>query len=269
MSTSPVIRHARRARAFNLAAVSFSAASALLQVLAFHQVTFWVPVLLVFAAVNVFCAAAGTRNLRRLQARARRPDYAVIARLERGIWGQAFEHAGAPASLRGLEEGTHRLGVLFRASSFSLGHPAPETTRTHAPARGCGGYHLGTAGSCGTCKDYHVTMTSVGPVGPVRACCGTTPGTGHRGTCSQSMMNGGTEVGIADLAAPLRFPILSQDVLDEVARHLEREITRHFGIPPAHLARICECGRSPVLAQGLCGPCYRLALYAGRLPGRR
>jgi len=114
-----------------------------------------------------------------------------------------------------------------------------------------------------------ITMTGVGPVGPVRPCCGTTPGTGHRGTCSQSMMNGGTEVGIADLAAPLRFPILSQDVLDEVARHLEREITRHFGIPPAHLARICECGRSPVLAQGLCGPCYRLALYAGRLPGRR
>jgi len=199
VSTSPVIRHARRTRAFNLAAVSFSAASALLQVLAFHQVTFWVPVLLVFAAVNVSCAAAGTRNLRRLQAGATRPDYAAITRLERDIWGQAFEHAGAPMP------------------------PVPETGRTHAPARGCGGYHLGTEAMCAACNGYRITMTRIGPVGPVCPCCGTTPGTGHHG------MNGGTEAGIADLPASSRFPIPSQDV----ALYLEREIVRHFGIPPA------------------------------------
>jgi len=228
VSTSPVIRHARRTRAFNLAAVSFSAASALLQVLAFHQVTFWVPVLLVFAAVNVSCAAAGTRNLRRLQARARRPDYAVIARLERGIWGQAFEHAGAVVQV----QSRYGTGGVIRFPDIPPPMRLPSAAMMQA-------------------------MTRIGPAGPVRPCCGTTPGTGHRGTCPRSVMNGGTLTGAAHFSTALPAEI-------------ERQIISVHGISSAHLARICtECRRNPALAQGLCGPCYRLALYAGRLPGRR
>jgi len=217
VSTSPVIRHARRARAFNLAAVSFSAASALLQVLAFHQVTFWVPVLLVFAAVNVFCAAAGTRNLRRLQARARRPDYAVIARLERGIWGQAFEHAGVPSlPTRPGPPGLPPATVAQRGGYGAAGYLddlclyVSRLANSPDPAvRKCARAWLIREADKETRRRLE---------GAARTACAPCE-TGWRAQAAQPHVH--------------RFPIPRQDVLDEAVLHLERKIVQLFGIPPA------------------------------------
>ena len=168
--------------------------------------TFVLPVRLPFYAIQavwtVFTVILWWWGHRVLRQEKRRPDYAAIARLERDIWGQVFEHAGAVAAdpVRSL--------------------PPPPASVS------------------------------------VRSCCGTRPDSGHRGTCPRSVMNGGMLTVAAHFSAALPAEI-------------ERQIISVHGIPPAHLARICECGRSPVLAQGLCGPCYRLVLYAGRLPGRR
>lgn len=54
------------------------------------------------ALAGLVVQTAGIRRLRREDARllrnARRPDYAAIARMEREVWGVAFDHAGAPGT---------------------------------------------------------------------------------------------------------------------------------------------------------------------------
>jgi len=55
----------------------------------------------------------------------RRPDYAAIARMEREVWGQAFEHAGVPASPR--PKG-HYIGICSYWVGEMVAGDAPHVT---------------------------------------------------------------------------------------------------------------------------------------------
>lgn len=89
-----------------------------------------------------------TRQICQVRQVVRTPDYTAIARMERDVWGEAFEHAGAPqrfpiASPKDLAEAKRLLGPMppgvtmaefaegmrglsesYRRTTCATGHPA-------------------------------------------------------------------------------------------------------------------------------------------------
>lgn len=95
--TRKTLRRQMWARRYNVFAVAVNVAVLILNVAVGNWFAIWTAVLLVaLGGALVF----QTRNIRNLRERLRpRPDYSRIASMERDVWGEAFEHAGAPAPL--------------------------------------------------------------------------------------------------------------------------------------------------------------------------
>lgn len=56
-----------------------------------------IPFLLLGIGLMVFMATWNTRKIHVLESVARKPDYSLIASMEREVYGEAFHHDGAPA----------------------------------------------------------------------------------------------------------------------------------------------------------------------------
>jgi len=93
-----------RVRIFNLAAAVLCGIGAVLWLITGHLAR-GLPLLLMMV-LNLGCFAAITRAAARLRVASRpRPDYALIAAMEREVYGEAFRHDGAPEGIPGTADG--------------------------------------------------------------------------------------------------------------------------------------------------------------------
>lgn len=94
---------------------------------------------LVMIPALIACVVLTTRVIRRQRAAIRpRPDYAVIARMEREVWGRTFEHDGAP-------------GMSLSQLHAEMDDLAERATARMRPCIGCGSGETRVGGKCLDC----------------------------------------------------------------------------------------------------------------------
>ena len=125
----------RYARAFNVAAIVMNVAIFALDLLSGRHALAFMPFVCI-AALSV-CVRMQTKSIRRREELDRpRPDYASIARMEREVWGRAFEHDGAPgmsvAELRATMDDLAERATARRNTCIGCDYPAAYSGRCAA-----------------------------------------------------------------------------------------------------------------------------------------